>query len=366
MPTTIGAVTILAWLSGTPVAARADDLPAAMVVAVGDVDPSSILEGARRAGGAQWTSTTLEPIALPPAEPPEAAITRMQEEFATLQFGACISLARSPELDVVSLLAARFREQAATVAALSAMCAYQQGDEELARYDVTRAVATELDIGRHLSEAAPELRALANTIEEAHQDRVELALTSRPSGARFFVDGRAVSCRGQQCAIPLRRGTHVVVAERLGFLTRVGTVEVTEPMARTFALDPAPTDVLLTQLRVSASDTPPDDPRFARLASEAFGVPVVLLAWRDAGALRLVVFDRRKGERGRLVAHSRGQDSDAADASTAAVNEWRQLEPSSILVSPWFWLSAVVVAAGIVVGTYFLATQEPTYRVVVQ
>lgn len=352
------------------VAAQEDAELDGTVVTVGEVPVQPTLEGAAEAGGANWRGENVTPRAAVPSAAPDAEIDELRASWTDADFSSCLAKARAEALDPARLFKRGHRDAAAAVLVLSAGCALGAGDRELAASFLTRAIHAELDIAPLVGAMTMDIQRVAEELIAAAQrtPRVTLSIQTVPADAVVSIDGR--SCPASPCVMELLPGEHVVVGRRIGHLPRVQPMVVTENETRVLTLDPAAPDMQRQQLEQGlAADLSPADVNVLRTASSAFGTPLLVTAWQRGDGYRLALFDRRLGEQGSLVAQARSDGSPDALQRSAhrLVDEWRDLQPRSILRSPWFWIGAALIVGGAVSAAVLLSREpERTYTLVGQ
>ncbi|MAQ14098.1 MAG: hypothetical protein CMN30_04785 [Sandaracinus sp.] len=357
----VRAVCLLACL--LPALAQAQEsAPAGTVVGVGPVDGPGALRGAREAGGARWrlVSPVLNAEPATPAAPSELLATVHEETYLMGAFAECLTALERPELAFEALLAAGHRDSAGHVRVLGSACALLAGDGALARRRLRDALVRDLPLVG-LDRTTPEHQALAETVgaEVRAVAPVSLALVSEPAGAAVRVDGRA-ACR-TPCRLPLRAGAHHFELRRLGHAPRAFTRDVAGDARWVLRLDPAPSELLRTQLARRLAAGPLDAPELGELAADAYEARVVVLVWGDDARVTAALYDRGLH---RFVARAAGTPGDTPLTVGTAVEEWRGIvEPRPLRKRPLFWgvLAASLAVVGAAIGiSVWALTVEPT------
>lgn len=345
-------------------------LPPATILSVGEIADGEVLAAAQERGGAQWSLERLQPSVAAVEAPPGAAIEQLHERFVGLDFGGCLAAAHGEELAVDRLLEHGLRDAAARVLVTSAACALRAGDESLSRSMLSRAYEADLDLDRLLRANLVELQQLAERVhaQVVSRGRVILRIETAPAGGEVSIDGSEPSCDSRSCSMELHPGRHVVVAGRIGHLSRLLVLNVEEETDRRIALDPAASREQRRQLADAiGAGASPGEPTLMRAATGALGSPVVVLLWEREGQVRGTLFDRRTDGGGTVLTGEAVEANPIAIAGGVAelITEWRDLEPDGIEESPWFWLAVVAGAAAIATTVYFLAAEPPANLVLV-
>lgn len=322
----------------------------------------ALLEAARRSGGADWVSHNLAAESVAGEPVPEGALDALKRHYLDADFFGCLSALHASELSQRTLLERELAGAAATAAVLGAACALGAGDADLARRLLQPALVAELDLHEALAITTPELQALAEDLRATvtQPARVTLTIVSQPPEATITVDGYR-RCPRSPCRVNVLPGTHHISAIALGHDRR--SLEEAVPEARTvsLSLDAGSAAEARRQLgNALAQGVPPDRADFANTLSQAFGVRVVTVVYRDGNRIQTALFDHGLG---RVVARSSVDTlSSAGTAVSAAISEWRgQIEPTPVLEEPWFWIGvgAAAVAAA-TVSIFLLTPPEPS------
>ena len=336
------------------VEAEEEEVPLGTVVVLGDIEEEAAFDGVRSAGGATWRLERLEPRAAITPPTPTEALALVERLYAEADFLRCLTAVQNEELGLDLLLARPDRESAARSAIYSAACAHGAGDVELARNHLRRALVAGLEVSDTLAETTPELQLIAEEVESevSNAGRVRLTLTPHPNGARIWLDGVPAECADVGCALEVRRGEHLVVARRIGYLPRVGRMSIERDGERELTLDPAPADVQLEQLREElASEAAPDRIELAHAAADAYGSRVVIMIWTEEELVRAALYDHGL-ERFVARASCDGSTTAVRAALHSLVHEWRgETEPIPLARRPVFWLVTLGVATAVGVAT---------------
>ncbi len=345
-----------------------EELPLGTVVVLEELEEGAAFEGARSAGGASWRLERLDAREAPATEPPQEALGHIERLYAEADFLRCLTAVQGEELGLDILLEHEDRGSAAQVAVYSAACAHGAGDGELARARLRRALIAGLEVSDLLAETTPEFQLLAEQVERevGVAGRVTLTLTTNPTGARIWMDGVEATCAEPGCTLEVRRGEHVFVARRIGYLPRTERMRIEDDVERELSLDPAPAEVQLEQLGEElATGAAPDRTDLARAAADGFGSRVVVLLWTEEELVRAALYDRSL-ERFVSRASCDGSTTALRTALHALVQEWRgETEPTPLARRPAFWIVTLGVATvvGVATGLIVWGVTQPEVEV---
>jgi hypothetical protein len=277
----------------TASAHSAPDSPGAIVV-VGGLSPAGVVEAAHAQLPALWRLEVLKTNREPTPSNLVPELERVGQAYLEADFLRCLTQLNSASLNFDRLLEQGRRDDAARVGTYAAACALGARDEGHARNLVRRVLIRELDDAGVLRRTTPEFQRLA---EDERQKlllsgRVTLAVRTEPDGAAIEVDG-AVRCPASPCRLPLLRGEHVIVAEKMGRTRRAVAVLLENDQTLAFGLELAPAEEARRQLaQTLATGADPSGIEMAKTASTAFGVGLVVLAWQRSGQVHANVYDR--------------------------------------------------------------------------
>jgi hypothetical protein len=349
----------LVLCTGVPVRA-AQDAPAAVVL-IGDLSEGGALAAANDEVPARWRVERIWPEAPSPLAPlPDVAT--LARAYVDADFLHCLTELQRASLDLDRLLERGRRAEAAKVGTYASACALGAGDPVRARELMRRLLVHDLDDPEALRRTTPQFQALAEDERRAAQKwgRVTIEVHTDPPASAVEVDG-VLRCAASPCRVHLLRGEHIVVAEKLGRRPRAMPVSFEEDQTFTLALDLASADEVKRQLTVKlGSGADPSAIDVSRAAAGAFGVELVVVAWKGDARVHATAY-----RRGLLALTHVAVDAGSEALPRATRSALREARPEmtsqssrSILRQPLFWGTAVGVA--VVTAAAMFMISRPT------
>jgi hypothetical protein len=303
-------------------AARGDaPRDASAVVMIGGVAPDGALEAAGREVPGDWRIETLVPHAVSSGSS-HAQLDTLARTYREADFLHCLNRT-DRALDPDLLLRLGRRAEAARAGTLAAACALGAGDEGRARDLLRQLSAREILEPAALRDTTPAFQRLADEerLAAQHRDWVAVDVRSEPDGAAIHVDG-IKRCEAAPCRVHLRRGEHVLVAEKLGQRPRTLTPALDGDRTVTLKLDSASADETRTQL-ASALDAgaDPSSVEIPRATASAYGAGLLVLVWTRNLQVHAAAYQAGSATLTHVAVD--GPDEAAPRAIAAALHGWR-------------------------------------------
>jgi hypothetical protein len=345
----------LALASPAGWAARDTPRDASAVVMIGGLAPDGALEAAGREVPGNWRIETLVPRAVS-SNTSHAQLDTLARTYREADFLHCLNRT-DRALDPDMLLGLGRRSEAARAGTLAAACALGAGDEGRARDLLRQLSAREILEPAALRDTTPAFQRLADEerLAAQHRDWIAVDVRSEPDGAAIHVDG-IKRCEAAPCRVHLRRGEHVLVAEKLGHRPRTLTPALDGNHAVTLRLDSASAEETRTQL-VSAlgAGADPSSVEIPRATASAYGVGLLVLVWTRDLQVHAAAYQAGSATMTHVAIDGREA---APRAIAAALQSWRATdgagaatrgEPGSITslgeLAFWSWGVAVTFAS---------------------